>query len=437
MIPRILGVLTAGFLALPAQADVDIQAVTSPGGIEAWLVEDSSIPFVALDIWFMGGATLDEPGKRGATHLMSGLLEEGAGDLDARGFAEATEGLAAQFDFDVFQDAVIVSAQMLSQNRDEAADLLRLALTQPRFDEDAVERVRGQVLSIIEANAQDPGEIASATFNTLAYPDHPYGSALEGTVETVAGLTRDDLVAAHANVMARDRVIVGASGDISANELGALLDSLFEDLPETGAQMAAPAEYALGGGVTVIDFPTPQSTALFGHAGIERTDPDFFPAFVLNQILGGGNFRSRLMEEVRVERGLTYGIGTFLSLADLGPRLMGQFSSSNGLVAEAVAVIEDQWADLAENGVTEAELDAAIRYMTGAYPLRFDGNSQIAGILAGMQADGMPIDYIVTRNDNVRAVTPDDIRRVAARLLQPENLHFVVVGQPEGLAASN
>jgi len=437
MIARILGVLTAGILAMPAQADVDIQAVTSPGGIEAWLVEDESIPFVALDIWFMGGASLDPADKLGATYLMSGLLEEGAGDLDARGFAEEIEGLAAQFEFEVFRDAVIVSAQMLTQNREDASGLLRLALNEPRFDDDAVERVRGQVLSIIEANAQDPGEIASATFNAMAFPDHPYGRPLEGTTETVSALTRDDLMAAHRGVMARDRVVVGAAGDINAEDLGVLLDRILGDLPAQGAPMAEPADYALPGGVTVVEFPTPQSSALFGHAGIERTDPDFFPAFVLNQILGGGNFRSRLMEEVRVERGLTYGIGTFLSLADLGPRVLGQFSSSNDLVAEAVAVIQAEWDDIAENGVTEAELDGAIRYMTGAYPLRFDGNAQIAGILAGMQADGMPIDYIVTRNDNVRAVTADDIRRVADRLLQPENLHFVVVGQPQGLEVSN
>jgi zinc protease len=115
----------------------------------------------------------------------------------------------------------------------------------------------------------------------------------------------------------------------------------------------------------------------------------------------------------------------------------GRFSSSNDLVAQAIEVIRDQWSDLAENGVTEAELEAAQRYLTGAYPLRFDGNGRIAGILAGMQADGMPVDYIATRNDRVNAVTVEDVRRVAARLLQPENLHFVVVGRPEGLEPSN
>lgn len=201
--------------------------------------------------------------------------------------------------------------------------------------------------------------------------------------------------------------------------------------------MPGDAPYELEGGVTVVDFPTPQSVAFFGQPGIERLDPDFFPAFVLNQILGGGNFRSRLMEEVRVNRGLTYGISSYISLADRSPMLLGQFSSSNDLVAEAIDVIRAEWTDIAENGVSEAELEAAKLYLTGAYPLRFDGNSNIAGILAGMQADDMPIDYINTRNARVEAVTIEDIRRVAARLLRPDDLHFVVVGQPEGLETSN
>ncbi|MDG4650542.1 pitrilysin family protein [Roseibacterium sp. SDUM158017] len=438
MIPRLSGLLTAAILAIPGAAQaIDIQEVTSPGGIEAWLVEDDSIPFVAIDIWFDGGGSLDPDGARGAVHLMTGLLEEGAGDMDARGFAEAVEGLAAGFEFDVYRDALTVSARMLTRNRDEAADLLRAALVEPRFDEDAIERVRGQVLSMIEGDARDPDEIASATFNRMAWGDHPYGSQLEGTRESVSALTRDDIVAAHDAVLARDRVIVGAAGDITAEELGLLVDRILGDLPAEGAPLPGMAEYRLDGGTTVVDFPSPQSVALFGHEGIARDDPDFFPAFVLNQILGGGGFRSRLMEEVRVERGLTYGVSSFLGLSEYGQTVAGRFSSSNDLVAEAIAVIRDQWADVAENGVTENELGAAKRYLTGAYPLRFDGNGRIAGILAGMQADGMPAEYILTRNDRVDAVTLEDVRRVAARLLAPNELHFVVVGQPEGLEPSN
>ena len=437
MIKRLIVAAFAAFFALPATATIEIDEVTSPGGISAWLVEDSSIPFVALEFWFVGGATLDAPAARGATYMMMGLLEEGAGDLNAQDYAAAVEGLAASFSFDSYRDAVVVSARMLTQNRDAAADLLRAAITTPRFDQGAIERVRGQVLAIIQSDARDPEEIAAATFNALAYGDHPYAFAQEGTAETVTGLTRDDIVAAHGAALTRDRVVVGAAGDISAAELGQLIDHILGDLPQTAPPRPDPADFALSGGITVVDFPSPQSVAYFGHAGIDRDDPDFFAAFVLNQILGGGGFRSRLMGEVREKRGLTYGIGSFLSLADLSPGLLGQFSSSNELVGQAIDVVKEQWADLATNGVTQEERDAAIRYMTGEYPLRFDGNATIAGILAAMQSDDIPVDYVTNRNAYVEAVTLEDLRRVAARLLRPDDLHFVVVGQPQGLSPGN
>lgn len=425
------------FTALPARATVDIVPVTSPGGIKAWLVEDPSIPFLSLEIRFQGGTSLDAPGKRGATYLMTGLLEEGTGDMDAIAFAQAQEALAASFEYQSFDDGISISARMLSENRDEAIALLRGALVAPSFPQDAVDRVRSQVLAGIAGDAQDPEDIASATFDALAFGDHPYGSKREGTAESVSALTRDDIVAAHQGALARDRIFVGASGDITAAELGLLLDALLGDLPETGAPMPERAEYALEGGATVVPFDTPQSVAVFGHKGMVRDDPDFIPAFVLNSIVGGSGFASRLMSEVREERGLTYGIGSFLVPLDHGELYLGQFSSDNSRISEAIEVIRDQWSDIASNGVTQAELDAAKTYLTGAYPLRFDGNGRIANILVGMQMDDLGLDYIPTRNDKVNAVTLEQINQVAARLLQPENLHFVVVGQPEGVENTN
>lgn len=438
MIARFLTPLVAALaFAVPANATVDIQSVTSPNGIEAWLVEDTSIPFVAIDLWFDGGGSIDAPGARGAIHLMTALIEEGAGDMDATAFAETLEGLAASFSFDVYRDELVISVQMLTQNRDEVLALLREALVNPRFDQDAVDRVQQQVLSILEGDATDPDTIAGAQFNALTFGDHPYGSRLEGTLDSVAALTRDDLLAAHRSALVRDRVSVGVSGDMTAEDLGPLLDALLGDLPLSDVPLPGPAEISATGGVTVIDFETPQSSVLFGHAGIARDDPDFFAAFVMNQILGAGGYRSRLMEEVREARGLTYGISSWLGLSKAAPMMQGGFSSSNGVVAEAIEVVQAEWADMAANGVTATELEAAQRYMTGAYPLRFDGNGTIAGILAAMQADDMPIDYINTRNDNVLAVTVEDIQRVAAELVSTDALRFVVVGQPEGLEASN
>lgn len=423
-------------VALPARA-IDIQEITSPGGIDAWLVQEESIPFVAIEIVFDGGATLDLPGKRGATNLMMALLEEGSGDLDARGFQEAREALAASYSFNAYDDSVSVSAVFLSENRDEAVALLRAALIDPSFDEDAIERVRAQVQSILRSDAQDPNTIAGSTFDAAAFGDHPYGSSIDGTAETVAALTQEDLFEAHRNALVTGRVHVGAAGDITAEELGVLIDELIGDLPVEGPEIPPRVEFALEGGTTIVPFETPQSVALFGHAGIKRDADDFFAAFLLNEILGGNGLESRLMREVREKRGLTYGIYTYLVPKDLSEVYLGQVASANGTIAEAIDVVRAEWALMANEGVSAEELAQAKTYLTGAYPLRFDGNAEIAGILVGMQAVGLPTEYIENRNDYVNAVTLDDVNRVAAELLDPDGLHFVVVGQPDGLEASD
>lgn len=418
---------------LPASASVDIKEVNTKGGLTAWLVKDQSIPFMALEIRFRGGASLDAPGKRGAINLMTYLLEEGAGDLDARQYARAVESLAASISMDIDDDALSVSARFLTENRDEAVALLKAAIQRPRFDDDAIERVRAQVLSGIESDAKDPDELASRAMDRIAYGDHPYATSLAGTMESVAALTKEDLIQAHGSVLARDRIYIGAVGDITEEELSALLDDLLGDLPETGAPMPPAADVNIPGGVTVVPFETPQSVTRFAQRGIKQDHPDYFTAIVLNHVLGGGSFESRLMEEVRAKRGLTYGVYSYLANKDLADIYIGAVSSANDRIAEAIEVIRAEWAKAAAEGVTAEEVENAKTYLTGAYPLRFDGNGRIANIMVGMQLMGLPIDYIATRNDRVEAVTVEGVKRVAGELLDPDGLHFVVVGQPVGL----
>jgi zinc protease len=434
---RLILPLLLAVTALPLRADVAIKEVVSPGGITAWLVEDHTIPFTALEIRFRGGASVEPAEKRGATNLMTALLEEGAEDLDARAFARARDGLAASFRYSVSDDAVSVSAQFLTENREAAVELLRSSLVAPSFDADAIERVRAQVISGLRSNEKNPRSLASQRFDATVYGAHPYGSSRDGTIETVSALSREDLVAAHGDSMARDRIYVSAVGDITAEDLAALLDRLLGELPETGAEMPVAAELNFPGGVDVVEFPTPQSVVQFAQPGVAQQEPDFFAAFVLDHILGGGGFESRLMTEVREKRGLTYGIYTYLADRDHAQIWGGSVASANDRVAEAVEVIRAEWAKMRDEGVTQQELDAAKTYLTGAYPLRFDGNGTIANIIVGMQMNGLPIDYAATRNDKVNAVTLEDINRVAATRLDPDALTFVVVGQPEGLEATS
>jgi len=432
MIRYILAICLS-LVALPAMADVEVKEITTPGGLEAWLVEEHNIPFVSLELRFRGGASLDAPGKRGATNLMVGLLEEGAGDMDARAFARATESLAASFRYDVSDDTISISARFLTENQEDAVSLLRESLVNPRFDEQAIQRVRAQVMSNIRSSLKDPRDLAGMAFDKLVYGEHPYATPLNGTAESVSSLERQDLLDAHKATLARDRVFISAVGDITEDELKSLLDDLLGDLPETGAPLPEPAEVNLPGGVKVVDFETPQSVAMFAQPGIDRDDPDFFAAYILNHILGGGSFESRLMQEVREKRGLTYGVYSYLADRDGAQLWMGSVSSANDRIAEAVKVIRDEWARIRDNGVTEQELQDAKTYLTGAYPLRFDGNGPIADITVAMQMENLPTDYILNRNAMVEAVTLEDVNRVAQDLLDPSRLTFVITGQPKGL----
>ena len=430
---RILTAMWFALLASAAQAEIDIQEITSPGGINAWVMEEPSIPFVALEIRFRGGASLDEPGKRGAVNLMAALLEEGAGDLDAQEFQTAREALAARYSFRASDDTISISAQFLTENQDEALALLKQALINPRFDQPAMDRVRAQVLASIASDALNPRSIANAALNAAAFGDHPYGTPLDGTADSVRALTQQDLITAHRNTLTRDRLYVSVVGDVTLEEVGPMLDALLGDLPAEGPPLPPDVEFGLPGGVTVIDFDNPQSFALFGHEGIKRDDPDFFAAYIMNHVLGAGGFQSRLMTEVREKRGLTYGIGSYLAPMFHAEMVLGSVASSNATIAEAIEVTRDEWARMAEEGLTEDELDAAKTYLTGEYALRFDGNAAIATIMVGMQMIDLPPDYVINRNDYIEAVTLEEVNRVAGELLQPDDLHFVVVGRPEGL----
>lgn len=429
------GAFAVALLAAPAQATAPVQVLTSPGGVGFWLVEEQAIPMVAVEIAFEGGAATDPDAQAGAARFLSAMLDEGAGDLDSVAFSTRAQLLAANFSFSVSSDDFTVSARMLSDNLDESVALLRLALTEPRFDAEPMGRVRGQILSSIRSDEADPDALASQAWFAAAFPGDPYGRPRDGALETVAALTADDLRAAHARLLTRGGAKVAVVGAIDAATAGAMVDALLGALP--AAPPAAPGAVAMagGGGVTVIPFDAPQSTVVFGHEGPLRDDPDFIPAYVMNHILGGGGFSSRLTTEVREKRGLAYSTYAYLAPLDRAGLYMGGVGTANARVAESLDVIRSEWRRMAEEGVSAEELRKAKQYLTGAWPLRFDGNAKIAAMLVGLQRDGFGPAYLDQRNGLVEAVTRDDIARVAARWLKPDALRFVVVGQPEGLPA--
>jgi zinc protease len=423
--------------ASPARAAMDVQEVTSPGGIEAWLVEDHSIPLIAISVGFRGGSGVDPDGKEGLAMFVSGLLDEGAGDLESREFQQRLNDLAIDFKFDANIDDFTGSMRTLTETRDQAFELFRLALTAPRFDPEPVERIRGQLLAILADESSDPGSIADRVWWHANFAAHPYGRQTSGTTAGLNAIKAEDLRGFVAGRFARDNLIVGVVGDIGAAELAPLLDRTFGALPAT----ATPATIGEGapaapGAVIVVDRALPQSVVLFGANGVKRHDEDFYPAFVLNHILGGGGFSSRLMQEVREKRGLAYSIDTSLVTLDHAGLVQGMVGTKNASVAETVALIKQEWQRMRDEGPTEAELADAKLYLTGSYALRFSSTQAIAGALVAVQLEDFPPDYFKQRNSYVEAVTLADVKRVAKTLLDPDKLTFVIVGEPDGITAT-
>lgn len=428
-------VLLPALLLLPLSAQaIEAQKVVSPGGIEAWLVEDHSVPVIALSVGFQGGAALDPQDKPGLANMVSGLLDEGAGDLDSLAFQGKLERLAIGLSFDASQDAFSGSLRTVLDNRDTAFDMLRLALTQARFDAEPVSRIRSQILTGLSFDLQDPDTIAARRWNEVMFAGHPYSRPVRGTPESVKRITVDDLKGFVRTRLAKDRMKIGVAGAISPEDLKPLLDATFGALPDKAAVAPVADAPMNGDGATVvIDKDIPQSVAVFGQPGIDRHDPDFYPAFVVNHILGGGGFTARLMQEVREKRGLAYSVYSSLATLDEAALVVGGVATNNARMKESLDLIRAEWARMAKDGPTAEELEDAKTYLMGAWPLRFTSTPNVAGILMSMQLDGYPMDHLQTRNDKVAAVTLEDARRVAGKLLDPKTLTVVVVGKPEGV----
>jgi zinc protease len=422
--------------AVPARA-IDIKQVKSPGGIEAWLVEDRSVPVVALSVAFRGGAALEPADKGGLTEMAASLLDEGAGDLDSQAFHRAVEDISASLSFGVGRDNFSASVYTLASERDRAFQLFRMALMAPRFDAEPVARVRAQIIAGLRRSSEQPNRIAAETFAKTMFPDHPYGTPVRGTPESVAAITVEEMRAVVKSRLARANMIIGVVGDITAAELARRLDEIFGGLPEEPKKETVPEVEPKGLGRTiVVKKPIPQSVVIFGEKGLKRADPDWYAAVVMNRVLGEGGFASRLMEEVREKRGLAYGVSTSLVPYEHSALIMGNVGTRNDQIKETIAIIRAEWKRMAEGGATDLEIANAKTYINGSFPLRLDSSRRIADTLVAVQLDRLGIDYLDKRPEIINAVTKADVARVAKRLLIPEDLTWVIVGDPEGIASS-
>jgi zinc protease len=411
-----------------------VQRVFSPGGIEAWLVEDHAVPLVALEFSISGGASQDAPDRPGIATLLAGLLDEGAGPHDAEAFHRALDDKAIHLSFSADRDHFSGHMQTLERNTDAAFDLLRLALNEARLDPEPMERVREQMAAALKRDLNDPEAMANRAFRAAGFPDHPYGRAVRGELGTLPSITRADLDRLRECAFARATLKIAAVGAIDAAALARHLDQVFGAWPELPELVTVPATSIANLGTRkVVDLDIPQTTIRFGRPGIHRRDPDFIPAMVVNYILGGGGLTTRLFHEVREKRGLAYSVYSQIQSFDRAAMLAGSTSTKNERAAESLAVIESEIRLLAGEGPSEAELDKAKKYLTGSYALSFDTSTKIAAQLVHLQQEGFDISYLDERNKLVEAVTLAEAKRVGERLFGDGALLVTAVGRPAGM----
>lgn len=422
--------------AAPSFAATKIQHLVTPGGIEAWFVQDATVPLVSMEYAFVGGATQDPADKAGVGYMVASLLDEGAADLDSKTFHERLDRRAIELGFSIERDRLRGSLRMLKDNSEEAFGLLRLALTAPRFDADDVERIRSQIMSGLRRNTTNPNALAGRKFIELAFGEHhPYGRQTHGTLESIPTIKTSDLRDYVHHVLARDHLKIAVVGDIEPATLAKLLDQTFGGLPAKSDLVpvadvvaAKPPQHAF------IPLDVPQTTVMFGGPGIKRHDPDFMAAYIDNHILGGGSLSSRLYHEVREKRGLAYSISEALLWMDHSDLFVGTTGTRADRAGESVDAIDKEIQRFADSGPTQKELDEAKSYLKGSQMLALDTSAKLASGLLQYQMDNLPIDYIEKRNALVDAVTLDQARQVAKRLWG-QGLLTVIVGRAPQAAA--
>ena len=413
----------------------EVQQVRSPGGIAAWLVQEPSLPIIAIRFAFDGGSSQEPAGKEGVAGLLAAMLDQGAGHLSGAAYQKQMEKLAARISFDSDRDAFFGNFESLTGNLGKSSELLKLAINAPTLEPATLERTRAQFLARASLEAGDANKLANAQWMAQTFPGHAYSRAIAGTPDSIKAVTRDDLAGYRTRILAKRSLHVAAVGDIDANTLGKVLDDVFGDLPAE-PQLTAIADVAPVAvpKPVVVKFEGPQSVAIFGRQGVARNHPDHMPALVLTQILGGGSSEARLVQEVREKRGLAYWVYSILYTFKHASVLIGGVASPNEEVGKSLELIRSQFKALAENGPTQKEVDSAKSFLIGSYVLSLDSNAKIAEQMLRSQLQGLGPDFIAQRKAGLEKVTRADVARVARSLLATDDLSVAIAGQPTNLS---
>ncbi len=417
----------------PKKSYLDIQLVTSKTGISAWLVEDHSIPIIAMNYAFKGaGAKNDPADKQGLARLASNTMDEGSSNLDSMAFQKMLRDYSITLNFSATRDHFTGQLKTLTQNKNIAFNLLKNALVSPRFDEEPVARMRAANQSRIKRSASDPDWIAARIQNDIIFAGHPYAMNSGGTISSLDAITTDDLRAFHKG-LGRNQLIIGVVGDISAAELQESLDMIFGEMPIAEISEAPQFDLQNAGKTYLYDMDIPQTVIEVAQKGVRQSDDGYYAAKVMNFIFGESGFGSRLMEEIREKRGLTYGIYSYFREYEETPVFHISTSTANENVPEMLDLITKEVDGIKGSDVDDTELAEAKSYLIGSLPLSLTSTSSIAQILTSLQIDELPIDYLDNRADYINAVSKEDVKMAAQHIFDISRFTTTLVGAPEGM----
>lgn len=437
---RLLFTLMLLMLPFSAQAEIlDIKEVKSKSGINAWLVEDHTIPVISLQFLFRNAGSANDPAdKQGLARVLSNTMDEGAGDLTSEQFQAILADNSISLSFGVDRDDFSGSVRTLTKNKDKAFDLLALSLTKPRFDKDAVDRMVAANLTRIRSDMTDPDWMAARLLNSVIFRGHAYEMNSGGTLSSLPKITSDDLRVKSKRDLTRDRLIVSVTGDITTEELSSLLDKVFADLPAQSPKTAiGNVKLATASSITLYKLDIPQTLIQASLPGIKMDDPDYFAAQIFDFILGSSGFGSRLTEVVREQNGLTYGIYTGLQTMDRTELFNLSTSTKNETAARVLDLTKQEFDRIKRENVSQKEIDDARAYLIGSTPLALTSTSSISGVMQGFQKYNLPVNYLDIRAEGLRKVTAADIKRVANRLLNTSRLSISLVGNPQGVTPTS
>jgi len=418
------------FMSVAVASIPKVEEVESKGGYKLWMIEDNYLPIVSIKLVFKNsGTAYDTEGKKGLAHMVTGLLDEGAGGISSFDYRKKLESLATTISFDVDEDNFYVNVKTLKDNLEETLKLLNLTLTKPNLKPEIIERIRNQILVIIQKKQESPQYVASKKFKEAVLGSHPYSRTKYGVPKAVRSITREDIVAYVNDNFSKENIIISVVGDVKKSKIRKLLDNHLKLKDERKDVISLPPVKVKNEEQYIkISKSIPQSVVYFGSEGIKRSDKDFYPAYIMNHILGGGGFESRLMDTVREKNGLAYSVYSYLSTYNKAGLFVGYVGTDVKKVDKSIKLIKKELKKLYKDGVTEKELNDAKDYLVNSYPLKMTKNENLAAYLSVMQSENLGIDFLEKRNDYVRSVTAQQIKAAAKDLLDVGKMTFVVVG---------